>query len=435
MENEERKIVDEQPAVAGPFRLFLLWDAIVCVISIIALVITYVLFHAPVLLVMSVEIALYMGLLAWAWRRAARGDLNRATAVIVLGILAIALTLGLMAPEAAAVAVLLTVLSVMVGLPYMSRLMLRRLIFAVVAVSAVIASVQLSEGLASLDEIPTWIIGTIIGVGVPVTSGLIFLLGLQYCSHLNKALDQTRASNIQLSDTMRLLQHSRRRVVNAQEQLRREVAAQLHGTVQNRLLVVSQWLRMARRADAGDKSDSGSTMDKALGLVEEINEGGLREILRRLHPFIIRMSLQASLQSLGDRFQGDLEVTVHAQSDDDSKELWAAGLPEPLRLAIYRVAEEAMNNVVKHAGATKVDIFLRRRGIDAVSLTVSDDGRGFDVEQNKQGFGMLTMEDHCGAEEGTLAITSDVGKGTKVTAFFPIPVEPGLQNDQATATA
>jgi hypothetical protein len=53
------------------------------------------------------------------------------------------------------------------------------------------------------------------------------------------------------------------------------------------------------------------------------------------------MSLQASLQSLGDRFQGDLEVTVHAQSDDDSKELWAAGLPEPLRLAIYRVARTA----------------------------------------------------------------------------------------------
>ena len=322
-----------------------------------------------------------------------------------------------MATAAASVAVLLAVLSVMLGLPYMNGPTLRRLIVGVVLVSATVGSVELTgSGLMPPSSMPTWALAAVIGVAVPATGGLVFLLVLQYSSRLTDTIGLIRAANVEL-------QSSRRRVVNAQEQLRGEVARQLHGPVQNRLLVVLQWLRMDQAGHGADDSESADRIERAAKLVEDINEGDLRTILQRLHPSIIRMSLYAALQSLADQFESSVSVSIRTVGEDENTEaLWRAGLPEPLRLAFYRVTEEAMNNVIKHSEATKVDVTLRRRGPNTVSLTVKDDGRGFEVGRTAPGLGVLTMEDYCGAEGGTLVIDSDLGEGTTVEAVFPLSI-------------
>ena len=147
----------------------------------------------------------------------------------------------------------------------------------------------------------------------------------------------------------------------------------------------------------------------------------MRAAVRRLHPSLIRASLQASLRSLADQFEGSFEFKLHLGTLGAGEEaLWRTALPEDIRLAIYRVAEEALNNVMKHAAATKVDLSLGHPAEDRVTMTVRDNGRGFDVETVTPGVGVHFMQDYCGAVGGNLELTSAEGQGTTVHASFSL---------------
>ena len=228
----------------------------------------------------------------------------------------------------------------------------------------------------------------------------------------------------ELSTTTEKLMRSRRRIVNTQEELRKGVAQQLHGPVQNRLLVATHWLQTARKAMGPDMAESAAHLDKAANLIDAINQDDLRSVVRRLHPSLIRVSLEASLRSMVSEFQRSFDVNVHLNGHGTAiEEPWRTGLPEDLRMAIYRVAEEAFSNVLKHANATKVDITLDCPSDRKITVTISDDGCGFDVEASTASFGILSMEDYCGALSGTLQINSEVGKGTTIIASFPVSVK------------
>ena len=96
-----------------------------------------------------------------------------------------------------------------------------------------------------------------------------------------------------------------------------------------------------------------------------------------------------------------------------------------MRLAIYRIVEEALNNVLKHASAECAVIELTQTSDLKAELLIRDDGRGFDLDKHEQGFGILTMQDYCGAVGGTLSVNSISGSGTQVAALFPLPAEGG----------
>ena len=225
----------------------------------------------------------------------------------------------------------------------------------------------------------------------------------------------------ELSSTNEQLARSRRRVVNAQEDLRKAVAQQLHGPVQNRLLVATHWLQTASEDMGHDNGKSAEHIAKAAQLIHEINQEDLRAAVRRLHPSLIRMSLQSALRSLSDEFASTLEVAVNVEeSDPETEELWRKGLPEELRLAMYRIAEEALGNVLKYASATRVELRLERPHQDRVCMTIQDNGSGFEVDETTPGFGILSMQDYCGSVGGALNIKSTTGEGTTVTASFTI---------------
>ena len=209
--------------------------------------------------------------------------------------------------------------------------------------------------------------------------------------------------------------------MHAQEQLRKAVAAQLHGPVQNRLLVASHWLHTAQESMPLDMAKSAEHLANAAHLIEEINQGDLRAAMSRLHPSLIRVSLLASLRSLSDQFHNSFQVDVQASGQEaDSEELWRSGMPEELRLAIYRVVEEALNNVLKHSEATRVELKLDTPTKDSVTLAVRDNGRGFEPKTTTLGFGIVSMQDYCGAVGGVIDVQSEVGKGTAIVATFPL---------------
>ena len=215
---------------------------------------------------------------------------------------------------------------------------------------------------------------------------------------------------------------SRGRIVSAQEEFRKAVAQQLHGPVQNRLLVATHWLRNAQEVMNDDVAHGIGLVTKAADLINDINQVELRSIMRRLHPTLIRVSLQASLNALADQYRDSFEVEVQVNGDGTAPEdLWRAGLPEQLRLAMYRVAEEALTNVVKHASATKVGLLLDHPTEDEVTMVIRDDGQGFEVETTVPGFGILSMQDYCSAAGGTLTLESKPSQGTTIAAAFALP--------------
>ena len=238
----------------------------------------------------------------------------------------------------------------------------------------------------------------------------------------NKELEiKVKTRTADLSSSNEQLTDSRRRIVHAQEQLRKAVALQLHGPVQNRILVATEWLRAARHRLESDRDASAEYINRAVALMEEINQGDLSASVMRLHPSIIRVSLLAALRSLSAGLKSNYEVNVCGDGPD-TEGLWQIGLPEEIRLAIYRVAEEALTNVQKHTAATAVDVTLSRLSSDRATVTIRDNGNGFDPEKATLGFGILSMRDYCGAAGGHLDITSEVNRGTVISATFPLSI-------------
>ena len=225
----------------------------------------------------------------------------------------------------------------------------------------------------------------------------------------------------ELSSTTQQLRLSRRRVVHSHEELRKAVAQQLHGPVQNRLLVATHWLKLAKEYIGSDVAKSDEHLDKATELINEINESDLRSAVRRLHPSLIRVSLLASLRSLADEFSSTFEVNVQIGSQNpETGDLWRTGLPEELRLAIYRVCEEAMNNAMKYANASRLEVTLDHPGEGKINVKIQDNGCGFDVDSVTPGFGILSMQDYCGAAGGAVQVNSVVGEGTTIATSFQI---------------
>jgi signal transduction histidine kinase len=87
---------------------------------------------------------------------------------------------------------------------------------------------------------------------------------------------------------------------------------------------------------------------------------------------------------------------------------------------VYRIAEEALTNAVKHAKAGKVTVRLDASREGWVRLTVRDDGQGFDAESDPGGLGVATLQDYADAVGGKCVVRSAAGAGTEVTAVLPL---------------
>ena len=216
------------------------------------------------------------------------------------------------------------------------------------------------------------------------------------------------------------LERSRKRILEVSESLRRELAVHLHGSVQNKLILV---LGKISRLDVGSRGGLATDVAEIRSELEEIIENDVRKISVQIHPDILRRGLVPALESLGDRFRR--ELAVENDFDQDivrSERTESETIPEKVRLSAYRIAEEALTNAVKHAQATKVKVALDRRSDGWLQLKVSDDGRGFEVDSESGGLGIGTMRDYAEALSGRIEIESNRGCGTAVTVKLPMTV-------------
>lgn len=201
------------------------------------------------------------------------------------------------------------------------------------------------------------------------------------------------------------LRASRSRLVEASDTERRRLERNLHDGAQQRLVAVTLQLRLIEARIRGDPAEAERLVRTAGDeLVESLDE--LRELARGLHPAVLDHGLLVALESLAARSAVATTVTVRLQER----------LPEPVELAAYFVASEALANVAKHAQAAAVRIAVSRSGLQA-TIEVSDDGVG--GADDASGSGLRGLADRVEALGGSLRISSPVGAGTTITAEIP----------------
>jgi signal transduction histidine kinase len=206
----------------------------------------------------------------------------------------------------------------------------------------------------------------------------------------------------------RALEESRARVIDAADKERRRVGRDLHDGAQQRLLAVSNLLRVSRmKLDADDPAH-----DLVARAEEELAQAHaeLRKLARGLHPVALReRGLGQALASLCQASEVPIEVDVYE-----------GPLPLPVARAAYFVAAEALANAARYAQASRIDVKIALEGTTLV-VEVRDDGVG--GADLGAGTGLMGLVDRLEVLNGRLEVDSPQGGGTTVRATIPLPAE------------
>lgn len=200
-------------------------------------------------------------------------------------------------------------------------------------------------------------------------------------------------------------------LLRAQERERRSIARELHDEVGQSLTALR--LDVGAAASCCEPGPAQSRLQAVAETVERIVEE-VRRIALSLRPSMLDdLGLVAALEWQAREFgtRNGSVIEVHAEEE-------AGRVPEAQRTCIYRVAQEAMQNSVRHAGARRIQLGLERNG-RTVTLRVEDDGRGFAAGRTR-GLGLLGMEERVAQLGGRLRVASAPGNGTTVIAELPL---------------
>jgi signal transduction histidine kinase len=250
---------------------------------------------------------------------------------------------------------------------------------------------------------------------VPLRDGEGSLMGAVSC--LQDISVQKRAEE-RLQETHDRLQLMSRRLVESQETERRHIARELHDEVGQTLTVAEMNLQAVLNSPSAARLKE--HLNESLQAVGRVL-GQVRDISLSLRPSMLDdLGLEPALRWY-TRQQAGLTGLQAAFEADTLKDR----LDPVIETACFRVAQEALTNVSRHADARSLTVTLRQED-DRLHLVVRDDGVGFDVGAQRQqavqgaSLGLLSMEERATLVEGTLELRSAPGQGTEVHAWFPL---------------
>jgi two-component system, NarL family, sensor kinase len=205
-------------------------------------------------------------------------------------------------------------------------------------------------------------------------------------------------------------------VIEAQEIERRRLAGDIHDGISQRLITLSYRLDAAARAVGENPAEASQQLDEARELAGFTLQEARAAISGLRPPVLDDLGLAGGLASLA-RSMPPMDLDL---------DLSSVRLPEHIELALYRIAQEGLQNVVKHAAASTVRLRFAVDD-DTAHLEIVDDGVGFDMFENPLGgdemggYGVLSMAERAELVGGRLNIRSRPGAGTAVTATIPLP--------------
>lgn len=221
-----------------------------------------------------------------------------------------------------------------------------------------------------------------------------------------------------------LLAHNRelaQALIALQESERRALARELHDEFAQACSAIrleTAWLQRAALHDREGMLAAAARADAAAGDLQ----GLVRDMLRRLRPADLdALGLVGALQALCEGWTQRSDIACafdfDGSVDDD------AALDDTVNVAVYRIAQEALTNVMRHARATRVDVRLSIAPGEALELVVHDDGRGMDVGAVGRGLGLLGATERAAAVGGVLDVSSTLGQGVRLALRIPLPAE------------
>jgi signal transduction histidine kinase len=244
--------------------------------------------------------------------------------------------------------------------------------------------------------------------------------------HLEEKMEASRRS---LEVSQAQLRHLTAQLLSAQDDERRRIARELHDELNQRVISLAFDIDDQLQQAPALSESARATLHLVKNEVAELSDH-LRDLAHRLHPSVLDdLGITSALRVCANEFEQREHIPVRLTLQDSEKPLGPH-----LAECLFRVTQEALRNVAKHAGARHVFLGLSYQE-DHVLLRIEDDGRGFthhDRHSLHRGLGLISMGERVRLLEGTLTLTSDPGQGTRLSVSIPLT---GISNEQTSYPA
>ncbi len=199
--------------------------------------------------------------------------------------------------------------------------------------------------------------------------------------------------------------------IDGQEKERREIGRELHDNIGQQLTSIKLFLELARSTTDDSTGEMIAMAQKSVsGMINEVRAMSRSLVPQTLSDLGLVDSISELAESLGRMQVLDIEF--------DASHYVNRSLPDNQKLMVFRIVQEQLNNVVKHAGAGRAKILLQSEGTETV-LEVSDDGCGFDPATVRQGLGFKNIKNRAELFGGTAIVDAAPGKGCRLLVRFP----------------
>jgi signal transduction histidine kinase/ligand-binding sensor domain-containing protein len=246
---------------------------------------------------------------------------------------------------------------------------------------------------------------------IALMCGLLLLM--TYVLWILRVAEFKRRANVQQAFAQEL--------IASQENERRRISAELHDSLGQRLIVIKNLAYFLRRPKAaglgGDEQQQ--TLDEMSSEVSQAIEE-TRTISYNLRPFQLdRLGLSKAIEALVRSIGAASEIRFQTSIENVDE-----SFPEAQRINVYRIIQEATNNILKHSGATEAEIRIQKTS-QGVTLMISDNGKGFtqdtkSVSTGKSGFGLIGIRERTLLMGGTVKIQSNPDSGAVLRFEFPL---------------
>jgi signal transduction histidine kinase/ligand-binding sensor domain-containing protein len=240
-----------------------------------------------------------------------------------------------------------------------------------------------------------------LSLGVLICIGSLFLI---YSRHI-KSLEQRRAAQDEFS----------RKLIESQENEHKRIAAELHDSLGQDLLIIKNWALIGLRNGADSSKQLAEISETASAAINEV-----REIAYNLRPYHLdELGLKKACESMLGRIAKSSMIHFVWEID-----LIDGFFPQDLEINFYRVVQECLNNIVKHSGASEAGVKIRRNETDGLTLLIWDNGKGFDPDlmaskrASQSGFGLAGIGERVRILGGKIEINSAPNEGTTVKLTF-----------------
>ena len=206
-------------------------------------------------------------------------------------------------------------------------------------------------------------------------------------------------------------------LISAQEDERRRISRELHDDMNQRLAVLALNIQTAQRGLAVENPVN-QTLQSLYEQVSSLSDD-VRHLAYQLHPSILDdLGLEVALQSFVKDFSKweGIPITFTTQSVPRN-------LNQQVASCLYRVTQESLRNMTRHAEASHVEVSLHG-GKRSITLCIKDDGKGFDVKMVRSGghgLGLIGMQERVRVVQGTISFNSIPGQGTEISVTVPLP--------------